>query len=187
MAVVRFPGTFGNTEGETEAMPKKSCFACDVNAGKITTPGGLIHCDGHWVVDHAIGLKPDDPIPLKGFLIICPVRHVEQLHLLTDEEQMIFSLLLKDVGTALMRVLQPEKIHVCSFGEEVKHVHWYVIPRVAGMPTSGMDVLRGIFKERKWTCGLKDAAATALKVKAELEQLIAGRGGNSVLPYSHMF
>jgi len=168
-------------------MPKTSCFACDVNAGKATTPGGFIHRDDRWAVDHAIGLKPDEPIPLNGFLIVCPVRHVEHVHLLTDEEQADFSLLLKDVSMAVQKVLQPEKVYICSFGEVVRHVHWYVIPRMPGMPRSGIDVLHGIFTERKWSCSVKDASMTAIKVKAELEQLIAARGGTALAPYSHMF
>jgi len=168
-------------------MGKTSCLACEINAGNISTPGGLIHRDHLWVVDHAVGPKPNDPIPLKGFLIICPVRHVDQLHLLTDEEQLNFGLLLNDVTNALARVLKPEKVYVCSFGEEVRHVHWYVIPRMSDMPKSGLDVLRGIFREKKWPCSLKDAAATALKVKVELERLVESRGGTASVPYSHMF
>lgn len=168
-------------------MEKRGCFACDVNAGRVSVPGGFIHRDDLWVVDHAIGLKPTDPIPLKGFLIICPVRHVEQLHQLTDEEWANFGLLFSDVCKALSSVMQPEKIYACSFGEEVGHVHWYVIPRMAGMPKSGQDVLRGIFKERKWACSLKDASDVSLEVKQGLEQLITSRGGLSSLPYSHLF
>ncbi|MFA5185979.1 MAG: HIT family protein [Patescibacteria group bacterium] len=168
-------------------MGKTKCFACDVNNEKIHVPGKLIHRDELWVVDHAIGRRPDDPIPLMGFLIICPVRHVEQIHMLTDEELLNFGLLLKDVANALNKVLAPEKIHVCSFGESVRHVHWYVIPRSAGMPQNGYDVLRGIFRDKKWACSVKDAAATALKVKSELEQLFATRGGSRSTPYSHLF
>ena len=168
-------------------MGKTRCFACNVNSEKIQAPGGLIHRDDLWVVDHAIGRRPEDPIPLRGFLIICPVRHIEQINLLTDEEWLNFGLLLKDVTNALHRVLKPEKIHVCSFGESVQHVHWYVIPRMADMPQSGYDVLHGIFRDKKWACSLKDAASTALKIKSELEQLFASRGGSRSTPYSHLF
>lgn len=168
-------------------MPKKSCLACDVLAGKVQPPGGIIHRDSLWLVDHALGAKPSDPIPLKGFLIVCPVRHVEHLAQLTDEEQAVFGLLLKDVATAVTRVLKPEKTHVCSFGEDVGHVHWYVIPRMPGMPKSGLDVLRGMFRERKWPCTNKEAATTAFKIKAELDKLIASRGGDAGCPYPGVF
>ncbi len=167
-------------------MDKKTCLACEVNVGKITTPGGLIHRDELWVVDHAVGRNPDDPIPLKGFLIICPVRHVEHIHLLTDEEQLNFGLLLLDVTNALVKVLKPEKIHIHSMGEDVKHVHWYVVPRMAGMPENGLDFLVEVIRGRRWACSIKDASTTALKVKAELEQLVASRGGTSSTPYSHL-
>lgn len=168
-------------------MAQQSCLGCDVNAGKIPTPGGLLHRDDLWVVDHIIGLKPDDPIPLKGFLIICPVRHVEHIHLLTDEEQLNFGLLLADVTNALAHVMRPEKIHVCSFGEEVGHVHWYVIPRLAGMPKSGLRLLHEIFVAKNLGCSSEDATEVALKVKSELERLVKSRGGEASMPYSHMF
>lgn len=168
-------------------MTKICCLACDILAGKTQPPGGLIHRDGLWVVDHAMGLRPDDPIPLRGFLIVSPVRHVENIFQLTDEEQAEFGLLLKDVALAIKRVLAPEKIHVCSFGELVGHVHWYVIPRSADMPKSGLQVLDGIFNKRRWTCTVKEAAMTALKVKAELEALLGSRGGDRDCPYSVLF
>lgn len=168
-------------------MENPKCLACDTVAGKIHPPGGIIHRDNLWIVDHAVGLKPNDPIPFKGFLIICPVRHVNQVSWLTDEEQTEFGLLLKDVATALTRVMQPEKIYVCSFGEQVEHVHWYVIPRSADMPKNGLEVLEGIVRRRRWLCTLKEAASVAVRVKSELEALVKMRQGSPDLPYSSMF
>jgi diadenosine tetraphosphate (Ap4A) HIT family hydrolase len=168
-------------------MAEQNCLACDVNAGKVMPPGGLLHRDDLWVVDHIVGLKPEDRIPCLGFLIICPVRHVEHIHLLTDEEQISFGLLLADVTNALAGVMRPEKIHVCSFGEDVRHVHWYAIPRLSGMPKSGLGLLHEIFVDKRWTCTPEAASAAALKIKAELERLVASRGGPQGMPYSHMF
>lgn len=168
-------------------MSSTKCLACDILAGKIQPPGGIIHRDSLWLVDHAVGLKPEDPIPFKGFLIICPVRHVDRVGALTDEEQAVFGLLLKDVVTAVSRVLKPEKVYVCSFGEQVEHVHWYVIPRTADMPKSGIDVLNGIMRKRSWPCSLKDAATVAFMVKSELEVLVNARNGLPGLPYSSIF
>jgi hypothetical protein len=34
---------------------------------------------------------------------------------------------------ALTEVLKPAKVYVCSFGEGVRHVHWWVLPRPADM------------------------------------------------------
>lgn len=165
-------------------MDQIGCLGCDVNAGRIKVPGGLIHRDDDWVVDHAVGMKPEDPIPLKGFLIICPVRHVEDVHELTSGEMAAFSLLLRDVVRAVNLVTKPQKVYVCSFGEAVKHVHWYVIPRYAQMPASGLDVLNGIFREKRWICPWEDAEMTAKRLKTKLKRLILVRNGDTdCLPF----
>ncbi|MBI5654964.1 HIT family protein [Candidatus Uhrbacteria bacterium] len=160
-------------------MTQADCLACDVNAGRIQVPGGFIHRDDKWVVDHIVGMKPGEPIPLKGFLIICPSRHVERIDELTPWEMSAFSTLLRDVTRAVGLTLKPQKIYVCSFGEAVKHVHWYVIPRYAEMPASGIDVLDGIFREKRWTCAWEDAEKVAGRIKTKLRRLIMVRQGET--------
>ena len=43
------------------------CLACDVTARRIIPPGGTIHEEGDWLLEHAIS-----PVPLKGWLILKP-------------------------------------------------------------------------------------------------------------------
>jgi len=156
-------------------MTNSGCLPCEVRDGAIQPPGGIIYDDGLWIVDHCLGKDPSAPIPLKGFLIVTPTRHVEHLHELTDEEARGLHPLLHDLTKVLWNTVHPEKIYVCSFGEEVRHVHFYVIPRYSGMPTSAFDVLVGMFRERKWTCSREDATDVALKVKSTLEDLLKSR------------
>lgn len=115
------------------------------------------------------------PVPLRGFLIVKPLRHCKQIAELTPEEMQSFAEALRLTTLALTRVLQPRKIYVCSLGETVKHVHFCVIPRTPDMPTEGFAVIQRMFSERTWACSDEEAAATAAKVREEIQGLTAGR------------
>ncbi|MFA4955116.1 MAG: HIT family protein [Patescibacteria group bacterium] len=156
-------------------MTSSGCLPCEVRDGTIQPPGGIIYNDGLWIVDHSLGKDPSAPIPLKGFLIVTTTRHVEHLHELTDEEARGLHPLLHDLTKALWSVVSPERIYICSFGELVKHVHFYVIPRYSGMPASPNEVLAGMFREWKWTCSRQAAEEVALKVKSALDDLLKSR------------
>jgi len=146
-------------------------MACDIIAGRREVPGGTIFRDDAWVVDHAVGSAPDAPIPLRGFLIIKPARHVEHVHELTPEEMRRFAILLHDVTNALQQAVSPEKVYIMSLGESVKHVHWYVIPRYGYMPANGIEVMKRMFAEHAWTCAWDEAAAVAIAVRSGLDRV----------------
>jgi hypothetical protein len=46
-------------------MSEIGCMGCDVVAGRILPPGGIILDDGVWVLTHSIS-----PIVLRGWLIL---------------------------------------------------------------------------------------------------------------------
>jgi len=137
------------------------CLSCDVVAGRVATPGGWIYEGRHWTVSHAVG-----PAQLAGFLIVQPKRHVEHIAELGAEESTALGPLLAETCRAVAATLRPEKTYVCSFGEAVKHVHFYVIPRSAEMPDSGLTVLQQMFREQRWTCSDDEAAAVAARVRS---------------------
>ena len=77
--------------------------------------------------------------------------------------------LIARVSSAIMRALQPEKVYACSFGELVRHVHWYLIPRYAEMSVHGVAVLNEMFANPSpWACSDEDAAEAASRVRAAL-------------------
>lgn len=141
-----------------------NCLSCDITSGKITPPGGILFENELITISHSI-----PPAQSKGFMIVQPKRHVEHIADLTEEESIEMAKAIRVTSNCLMRVLTPEKIYVCSFGETVKHVHFYVIPRLKVMPASGTLVLREILKEKKWRSGEKEAKEIALKIKENLE------------------
>lgn len=133
-------------------------------SGKIVPPGGIILDDGVWVLSHSIS-----PVLLRGWLILKPRRHVEHLAELTEPEAAALGPLIARVSSAVMRALEAEKVYACSFGEVVRHVHWYLIPRYADMPVHGVAVLNEMFANPSpWACGDEDAAEAASRVRAAL-------------------
>ena len=149
-------------------MSVDGCMACDVLRGKLKAPGGTIYEDSYWVVDHSVS-----PILLPGFLIVKLKRHCENLSELTGDEMAALAVTLKLTCTALEKVLRPARTYVCSFGESVKHVHFYVIPRLPGIPSNGLDVLRGMFESHEWAASDEKAAIVAGQVRSEIQLLTA--------------
>lgn len=145
------------------------CLACDVLAGKVTPPGGVIYDDQYWRVDHSTS-----PVMLPGFLIIKPRRHVEHIALLTAEEMAAFGPLLRNTCRALAHVLHPAKVYATSFGESVSHVHFYIIPRYSRtpeMPANGIEILSRLF-QGPWAGSDEESAAIADQVRPILAEMM---------------
>jgi len=132
-----------------------------VTAGRRETPGGVILEEERWHVSHMVS-----PAEVAGFLIFQPTRHVEHIADLTSEEAAEMGQMLSRVSRALMNVLSPRKVYVCSFGSVVKHVHFYLIPRMPGMSNAArlLDELQA----GRWDCSDDEAADVAGRVRAEL-------------------
>ena len=105
-------------------MYKSGCLSCDILAGKVSVPGGAIYEDDYWVVESVIR-----PVFWRGFLIVKLKRHCEHLAELTPEEAAALGPILQSTCAALTEVLAPAKVYVCSFGDGVKHIHFWVLPR----------------------------------------------------------
>jgi diadenosine tetraphosphate (Ap4A) HIT family hydrolase len=148
------------------------CLACNVLTGKIKAPGGTIYEDDYWIVEHSLS-----PVLLPGYLIIKLKRHCENLAELTPEEAIALGPIIQNTCLALSRVLKPAKIHVCSWGEQVKHIHFHVIPRTSDMPVGNLLLLIYMRIKKllnqlglsRWVSD-EEAAAVAAKVRQELEQ-----------------
>jgi diadenosine tetraphosphate (Ap4A) HIT family hydrolase len=108
------------------------CLSCDVVAKKVIEPGGTIYEDEFWQVGSIMA-----PVVWRGFLIIKLKRHCEHLAELTPQEAATLGIAIQTTCRAVMEVLQPAKVFVCSFGDGVKHVHFWVLPRPPEM-RSGM-------------------------------------------------
>jgi diadenosine tetraphosphate (Ap4A) HIT family hydrolase len=134
-----------------------NCLACDVLTGRIDPPGGTIYENEGWVVDQSIS-----PVALRGWLIVKPRRHVENFGELRDAEAARFGSVSRSAAAAVQNALGAERVYVCSFGEEWRHVHFHVVPRYPGMEPMGWKLLGEMWSgSRKWACTDEEAAAAA--------------------------
>jgi len=111
------------------------CVVCEVVSGEREAPGGAVYKDEFWTVTHRL-----EPVLLRGYLVVKLSRHCESLSELTPGEAAALGPVVQRVCSALSRVVGAEKVYVCCWGDGVKHVHFHVIPRVAGMPAGNLTV-----------------------------------------------
>jgi diadenosine tetraphosphate (Ap4A) HIT family hydrolase len=113
----------------------ENCLACDTLSGKIVPPGGVIYADEYWQVDHAL-----PPIWVPGLLVIKLRRHCEHLAELSPAEAAAFGPFIQQISRVLQEVTKAQKIHVASYGEGIRHMHFLVTPRTAEMPASHIQL-----------------------------------------------
>ena len=110
-----------------------SCLTCALIARRDAGQASLwdsIHRTTHWDLVHSYNTS------LPGWLVLVARRHVAAIDELTDEEAAELGLLLRRVSAALRVVTGCLKTYVCQFAEQAEHphVHFHVIPRLAGQP-----------------------------------------------------
>ena len=101
------------------------CLACDLTAGRLRVPGGVIRDKEHWRVEHTIG-----PLGV-GTLIVKPLRHVVHVAELTADEAAELGPLLRTAAAVLTDLLRPQQVYVCLWshaGGEPGHIHFVVQP-----------------------------------------------------------
>jgi diadenosine tetraphosphate (Ap4A) HIT family hydrolase len=126
------------------SMADALCSICEQVAGRVAAPGGPVHDDGLWLVNHHTGLHTDP-----GELIIAVRRHCETLADLTLAEAAALGPILRAAVAAIERLLGPERTYVASYNESVRHVHFFLLPRTRALPAGHVtsDLYR---KARMW-------------------------------------
>ncbi len=111
------------------------CHACDEVSESQRNPSLVIYEDAYWILSHKAGNDV-----LAGNLIIKTKRHCEHLAELTAEEAASLGNIIQKTCLALSRVMKVVKVYVVSYGERVKHVHFFVIPRTPRMPAGNLEI-----------------------------------------------
>jgi diadenosine tetraphosphate (Ap4A) HIT family hydrolase len=143
-------------------MPTDPCPVCEELAGHVPIPGGVVYRNDWWEVAHHPGPWTDP-----GELMVKARRHVESLAGLTAEEAWALGPLLRAGVAAIERVVRPERVYVASYGERVRHVHFFLLPRTSGLPAGHVfsDVYRRARSQlRKW--GIRPNPSTAARAEA---------------------
>lgn len=100
----------------------EGCLACDLAAGRVALPGGLIHRTRHWLVEHCIG-----PLGV-GTLVVKPKRHVVHVWELDDDEARELGPLLRETAAVVAGLTTPDQIYVCLWSHGPAHIHYVVQP-----------------------------------------------------------
>lgn len=157
------------------------CMSCDILAGKRTPPGGVIYQNEYWHVDSVVG-----PVYWRGFLIIKLKRHCEQLAVLTPAEADALGPVIRITCAALTAVLQPAKVYVCSFGDGVKHIHLWVLPRPPEMRPGMHWVMLNLdlrtlltrrFGVKRWLCDDDEVVELADRLREQFHQRLHQENG----------
>ena len=91
----------------------------------------------HWIADFGLTrayLFDDQFFP--GWTILVLGRHATELFDLTGEERSRLIEDLSEAALALAMAFEPVKINYELLGNQLPHVHWHVIPRLADDPAS---------------------------------------------------
>jgi diadenosine tetraphosphate (Ap4A) HIT family hydrolase len=117
------------TNDERGSMAPENCTVCAEIAGRISAPGGVVYRNDFWEVAHHTGPQTDP-----GELIVKLRRHAESLADLTPPEAAGLGPVLQAAVGAVERVVRPERVYVASYGERVRHVHFFLLPRTTSLP-----------------------------------------------------
>jgi diadenosine tetraphosphate (Ap4A) HIT family hydrolase len=140
------------------------CFACEVNAGRLTPPGGTIYEDEFWIADHGYSRL------VVGYVVLKPKRHVHELADLHADEAATLGVAAQRLLGAMRTALGPERIYICSFAETVHHLHFHLLPRYLNMPGLGPDLIADLFAER-WECSVEEAEVASARIRAALSSM----------------
>ncbi|MEU3188893.1 HIT family protein [Streptomyces sp. NPDC006923] len=151
-------------------MTTPDCYACGQEARfDDLPPRERIAVDSHWRVAHAFNTA------LPGWLVLLPRRHITAVHDLTDAEAAALGTWQVGLSRALRALTGCEKTYVVQFAEAegFSHVHFHVVPRMAGLPRElrGPGVFGLLTRpEAEWvTAGRADEIAHSLRARIAAE------------------
>ncbi len=154
----------------TDTQLESTCGTCRANRGELPAPGGVIYQDASWRLEHILA-----PIPLAGWLVLKPLRHVEAMADLSSEEAAAFGPLVRRITRAMREVLQPAKVYLCQFSEaeHFAHIHFHLIPRSADIPKERrgpavFDLLSAAAQGGRKLAPLEEAERIAAAVRERL-------------------
>ena len=151
------------------------CMSCDILAGRLAEPGGTIYEDAYWHVGSVVS-----PVFWRGFLIVKLKRHCEHLAELTPAEATALGTVVQMACLALSEVLKPAKVYVCSFGDGVKHIHLWILPRPPEMRPGmhwvmwHLDVRSFLTRRlglKRWLVSDEEVADMAGQLRTRFDQL----------------
>jgi diadenosine tetraphosphate (Ap4A) HIT family hydrolase len=111
---------------------KDGCKGCDISREIERKPGGIIHFEGDWILNHYAGDEG-----FLGWMALQPRFHRMKFTDFTDDETKALGKNIQDINTALCEYWSIhfpkdplEKLYMVCFHEsEEYHIHIHLIPR----------------------------------------------------------
>lgn len=143
-----------------------ACLACQILAGEVKVPGGVIAENPWWIADHCLG-----PYGL-GSVVIKSKVHRENLWQLTPEESASLGPFMQDVSEAIAKALEAERVYVSLWVDQPPyHVHFVLQPRYPGKRELGLKGLElQVFRSLSHPPTDEEMASAASRIRAYLQQ-----------------
>ncbi len=116
-------------------MVTDACLACQVNAGEVDVPGGVIAETRRWRADHCLG-----PFGV-GAVVVKTKTHLEDFWSLPDEEAGELGPFLRDLSKAIVETLGAERVYLTMWVDmPPHHVHLVLYPRYPADAKRALDL-----------------------------------------------
>lgn len=114
-------------------MSERGCVMC----GKYAAPGPLLIAE---LATARAYLHEDQFFP--GYVLFVLRRHATELYGLPASERATHLEEMSRVAEAIARVFQPVKMNYELLGNQVPHIHWHLVPRLATDPDLRQPIWR---------------------------------------------
>jgi diadenosine tetraphosphate (Ap4A) HIT family hydrolase len=113
----------------------EACLACQINAGEVDVPGGVIAETLSWRADHCLG-----PFGV-GAVVVKTKTHLEDFWRLPDQEARELGPFLRDLSDAIIKTLGAERIYLTMWVDSPPHhVHLVLYPRYPADDKRALDL-----------------------------------------------
>ena len=99
-------------------IPKDNCFICKQKIDEAE----IVFEDDKFIA--FLDMHP----PTKGYTILAPKEHFEDITQMDKKDYMEFQVILFDIAQAIKRAFEPERICLLNSGGILKHWHFHIIP-----------------------------------------------------------
>ncbi|HEX6082859.1 MAG TPA: HIT family protein [Methylomirabilota bacterium] len=114
-------------------MSERGCVMC----GKYAAPGPFLIAE----LDTTRAYLHEDQF-FPGYVLLVLRRHATELYELPGPERAAHLEEVTRVAQALARVFQPVKMNYELLGNQVPHIHWHLVPRLASDPDLRQPIWR---------------------------------------------
>lgn len=141
------------------------CLACQIVAGKVAVPGGIIAENAWWMADHSLGKHG------LGAVVVKSRAHRENLWDLTPSESTSLGPFLQKVTYAMQTALRAERVYINSWVDtEPHHVHFVLQARYLGKAELGLQGLElQIYRALQAKPAEPDIIAIAAQIRASYQ------------------